>query len=146
MKNLIIANTSPAGTTPGGQRTYLAEAAITSKFLFGQQGTAANEINLAGSGDTTSGARAIGVITDEGGEHDPVNVALLGATGSTMKVTAGGSISVGDLLTSNADSKARDYSDLTAGTYHIYGIALTAAASGELVEFLPTIGLEKTKS
>lgn len=141
---IIAANAAPTGVTPSGQRTYLAENAITAKHLFGKQGTAANEIDLAGNSVTDTGSRPLGVITDEGAADEPVNVALLGATGSTMMVTAGLAISPGDLLTSDGSSTARPLAERVPGTYYIAGIALTAAAAGELVEFLPTPGLEVT--
>ncbi len=139
-RTLILSNVA-TGIHAGGNITYLASAAISSKYLFGAAASTEGQIALAGSANTSSGKRAIGVITDEAdAAGDPVNVTILGAAGATMKVTAAESITVGSLLTSNSASKAVKLSGQSAGTYFVYGIALTAAAAGELVEFAPTPG------
>jgi hypothetical protein len=71
---------------------------------------------------------------------------LIGATGSTLKVLAGGTIAAGDLITADANSKAVTVaSQPTSATYYVYGIALIAGASGDVVEFVPTPGVTLTK-
>jgi hypothetical protein len=65
--------------------------------------------------------------------NSPVDVVLCNADG-TFKVTAGGSVAVGDLLTSDANGKA--IATTTSGD-RVIGMAVTAGASGELVEFAP---------
>ncbi len=145
-RTVILSNVAP-GIHSGGNKTYLASTAIASKYLFGAAAATEGQIALAGSADTTSGTRAVGVITDEADAiGDPVNVTILGAAGATMKVQAAETITVGALLTSNSASKAVKLSTQSAGTYYVYGIALTSAAAGELVEFAPTPGLTQTVS
>ena len=146
-KTMILSNVVPDGTHGEGRVTYTAAAAIATKFLFGRQTTNVGEIALSGSSNTSTGARAVGVITDEAdaaGDH--VSVSLMGATGSTLKVLAGGNFVVGDLVTANTSSQAVTFaSQPTSATYYIYGIAITPAAAGERVEFIPTPGVTATK-
>lgn len=146
-KTLILSNAIADGIHEPGRVTYTAAAAITSKFLFGRQTTTLGEIALSGSSNTSTGARAVGVITDEAeAAGDPVSVSLIGATGSTLRAVAGGNIAVGDLVTANASSQAVSFASQPASaTYFVYGIAITAATSGTLVEFIPTPGLTQTK-
>jgi len=140
-RSTILCNTA-AGTHANGAVSFTAATAIDQKYCFGALTSNAGEIALAGSGLST---RAIGVISDEADQAgDYVNTSIIGATGSTMKVTAGGAIAVGDMLTSDADSLAVDVAEQSAGTYFVYGIALTPAAAGELVEFAPIAGATQT--
>lgn len=133
-----------AGGTHDGNVTRLAESPLASKYLFGALGTTDTDITAAGSGDTT---RAIGVITDEAASAgDPVNVALLGAVPGTQLALAGATISAGDQLTADANSRAVSATTQPAATYHIYGIALKDTAAGELVEFVATPGHTLTVS
>ena len=146
-KSLIMANVAADGIHGEGRVTYTAAAAISTKFLFGKQTTNAGEIALSGSSNVSTGARAIGVITDEAdAAGDPVSVSLIGATGSTMKVLAGGTFAIGDLVTANSSSQAVSFaSQPTSATYYIYGIAIAPAVAGDRVEFVPTPGLTQSK-
>lgn len=146
-KSVIFSNVAE-GTHLGGTLTYSASAAISGKYLFGQQTPTQGQIALAGSGNTSTGARAIGVITDEASAAgDPVAVSLVGAACGTLKALAGGAISVGDLITADINSRAVSFTAMAsgAGTFYIYGIALNAAVSGECIEFVATAGLTQTK-
>jgi hypothetical protein len=142
----ILSNVAE-GTHPNGNLTYTASTAISSKYLFGAQTTTARQIALAGSGNTSTGTRAIGVVTDEADSAaDPVNVQILGSSGSTMKALAGGTIAIGSTITSDSSSMAVAVSAQSAGTYYVYGIALNAAAAGDYVEFTPVVGVTQTVS
>lgn len=146
-KTIILSNVVPDGIHGEGRVTYTAAAAISTKFLFGKQTANVGEIALSGSSNVATGARAVGVIGDEAdAAGDPVAVSLMGATGSTLKVLAGGTFVVGDLVTANSSSQAVTFASQPASaTYYIYGIAITPAASGERVEFIPTPGVTATK-
>lgn len=100
-----------------------------------------NSVDLAGSGSLN---RPLCVINDLGFKGDHVSVNILGSNASTMQASAASDIKIGDLITSNQDSLAVPINNLIPGTYHIVGIAISNASSGELVEFTPTLGLEKT--
>ena len=145
-KSITLSNVAE-GIHSEGRVTYTAAAAIASKYLFGKLTSNVGEIAVSGAGNTSTGARAIGVITDEAdAAADPVSVSLIGATGSTLKVLAGGTIAAGDLITADANSKAVTVaSQPTSATYYVYGIALIAGASGDVVEFVPTPGVTLTK-
>ncbi len=145
MKSTLILSNVAEGVHAEGRMTFTASSAISAKHLFGKPGSSAGQIALAGSGNTSTGSRAIGVITDEAEEiGDAVSVSLMGASGSTLRALAGGAISIGSLLTSNTDSKAVDVALQSTGTYYVYGIALNAASSGGIVEFIPCVGVTQS--
>jgi len=140
-RSLILSNAA-SGTHEKGAISFKAASAISQKYCFGALTSNANEIDLAGIGSST---RAIAVISDEAdAAGDFVNASVIGATGSTMQVTAGASISIGDTITADANSLGVPVSAQSAGTYYVYGIALSAAAAGELVEFAPITGATET--
>ena len=146
MKTIILSN-SADGTHADGKMSYAAQAAISNKYCFGKLTTTAGQIALAGSGNTSTGARAIGVISDEAdAANDYVGVSIIGE-GGTLKALASGSIAIGDFITSDASSQAVSFTAMSggAGTFYIYGIALTAASAGDRVEFVATPGLTQTK-
>ena len=74
----------------------------------------------------------IGVIVNCPAQNDTADVLLINNMG-TGKVQAGGTINVGDYLTS--DSSGHAVATTTGGDI-IIGQALTAGASGQLVEYL----------
>ncbi len=89
------------------------------------------------SGAAVLGAAAtdklIGVITEENVSGSPVTVQF----GGIAKVIAGGSISEGDLITSDGNGKA--VATTSAGN-RIIGIALSGADSGDVFPVLLTPG------
>lgn len=144
MKSFLIASNSTTGAYSEGNMTFTAESAFNERYLFSHIHSG-KKASPAGKGDVASGKRALGIATDIASVNQPINVQIFGSNASTMKVVAGGTITAGDFLTSDAASKAINYQTATAaGTHFIYGIALSDAAPGQLVEFTPTPGLEKT--
>jgi hypothetical protein len=129
---VTAANAVAAGTHAEGNVPRLLESAAASRYLLAIQGTAATEVDIAGAD-----AVPLGIITDEGSAGDTVNVQMLGAGAGTMLVLAGGDVSPGDSLSCGANGKAVDASAQAAGDHPVFGIALTAGADGELVEFAP---------
>lgn len=119
------------GSTGGGSKTYLASAAITTRFIFVEFGADARHISVCNG--TTD--KPIGVCTDEAAAaEDPVNVQLLGSSKSTLKVTAAGVIALGDYIATTAAGKAQT----AVGTQYVVGRALQAAAAdGDVIEFDP---------
>jgi hypothetical protein len=116
-----------------GNITKEADAAITERFLLGKIGSASNRVAVCGVADTP-----IGVITDEAeAESDLVNVALLGARPSTVRMVASAAIAQGALLEPAANGRAQTLG-AGAGTHHVVGRALDAAAdAGDLIEVDP---------
>lgn len=100
-----------------------------------------DKVDLAGNGSIN---RPVCVINDCGSVGDDVIVHIFGSNASTMEVSAGGDINVGDLITSDQYSRAVNIADLGAGTYNICGVAVSNALPGDYLEFSPTLGLEKT--
>lgn len=121
------------GVRPGGRRTYLANAAITTKNLVVDIGTDANHIALAGTSSI-----ALGVAMDEAeAAEDAVAVQLFGAVEGTVLVVASAAITAGALVVTNTNGKVRTLPG-TTGTYYVLGRALTAAgADGDVIEIAP---------
>lgn len=127
------------GIRPDGRRTYLADAAITTKGLLVVTGTDSEHIALAGTSSVP-----LGVALDEAeAAEDAVAVQLFGAVGGTVLVVASAAITAGDLVVAAASGKVRTLPALT-GTYHIIGRAINAAgADGDLVEIAPSFPIQR---
>jgi hypothetical protein len=119
--------------THDGNITKAADAAITERFLLGKIGSASDRVAVAGAADTP-----IGVITDEAAATgDLVNVALLGARPSTVRMVASAAIVQGALLEPAASGRVQTLG-AGAGTHHVVGRALDAASSaGDVIEVDP---------
>lgn len=127
-----IFTNSTVGTHTGNVSRQ-ADAAISRRHLLVKQGSDATHVSLSGSGD-----RPLGICTDEAdAAGDLVNIALLGSARSTLKMVAGGAISVGAVVYGVAGGKIGSGS-LPAGNYYAVGAALTAASTdGDIVEVDP---------
>lgn len=128
------------GTHSEGNITFTAATAIKERYLFGALTNGATiKVSPAGAGNKT---RAIGVITDSASAGDPVNMQVMGSNAGTMKVLAGSSITAGDLITADSNSRACSYEASKTGSFFIYGIALSDASAGECVEFTPVSSIQ----
>lgn len=113
-------------------KTYLSDAAITTRYLLVKNGTDANHIALTGVADIP-----LGVAIDEAtAAEEGVGVALFGLHERGAIGVASGAIAAGDMVVPGATGLVRTL-PATTGTYYIIGRALKAAASGEQVEFVP---------
>ena len=120
--------------THKGNVTRKSDAAITARFLLGKAGSDEDHVAVAGVGD-----KPLGVITDEASAaEENVNLALLGGSDETRNGVASGAIAAGDNIYPAAAGKVSTLA--SGGTHYLAGRALTAAADGELVEFIPVIG------
>lgn len=119
--------------TVAGNKSYLSDEALATRFLLVKLGTDANHIAIAGAADIP-----IGVATDEAAAaEDLVNVGLLGSSSETRKAVASAAIAVGAMIVAAASGKVRTLPG-TTGTYYIIGRALQAAgADGDVIEFDP---------
>ncbi|OIO60437.1 MAG: hypothetical protein COZ46_07600 [Verrucomicrobia bacterium CG_4_10_14_3_um_filter_43_23] len=142
-QNNTANNIGSVSTHAEGNLTFKAAENINTKYIFGAFRGAQGQIASATVGDVSKGDRAICVITDCGNQGDLVNAQILGSNAGTMKIVAGSKIVAGDLLTSTQGGKAINYKLMPKGLYHIYGIAITGGFEGGMVEFTPTLGLEK---
>ncbi len=107
-----------------GQKTYLATAAISTRYLLAKLGADAQHADIAVAADIP-----IGFFTDEAAAaEDPVNVNLLGTCASTQLGVASAAIALGAFVVADAGGKVRTLPG-TTGTYYIVGRALTAAAA-----------------
>ena len=128
---VLLANIAEG--THDGNITKAADAAITERFLLAKIGSASDRVAVAGAADTP-----IGVITDEAeATGDLVNVALLGARGSTVRMVASGAITQGALLEPAASGRVQTLG-AGVGTHHVVGRALDAASNaGDVIEVDP---------
>ncbi|MES2692782.1 MAG: capsid cement protein [Verrucomicrobiota bacterium] len=120
-------------------KTYLADAAISTRFLVGKIGTDASHVALAGVSDIP-----LGIIADEAAAaEDAVMVRLLGVQNEGGIAIASAAITAGDLLVPAANGKVRTLPG-TSGTYYILGRAIKAAgADGDQVEFVPSFPMQR---
>lgn len=129
----IVRLANIAEGTHDGNITKFAEAAITERHLLGKIGGAADRVAVAGAGDAP-----LGVITDEATVAlDPVNVALLGASRSTLRMVASAAIAQGALVEPAANGRIQTLTG-SVGNHHIVGRALDAASgAGDVIEVDP---------
>lgn len=113
--------------------TYLADAAIGTRYLLVKIGSDASHVALCGAADVP-----LGVATDEpAAAEEGVSVNLLGVQQECQIGIASAAIAAGAWIVPAADGKLRTL-PAGAGTYHIIGRALKAAAAdGDDVEFIP---------
>lgn len=129
-RNSIVTANIAASIYPCGKKTYLLDAAVSSKFLVGKAGTDEDHIAVCGASDVPKG-----IITDEGAIGDPVNVELFGAGEDTGIGIASGTIAADDRLVPAASGGVKTL-PATSGTYWIIGRAIKAAADTKPVEYV----------
>lgn len=116
-------------TVTGPSRTFKAGADLRTKQYF---------IVKLSSGDVVLAAAAtdnlLGILMNKPNSAENAEVQLVNSQG-TCKVVAGGSITAGNMIT--ADSAGKAVATTSVGNY-ILGMALKDAASGDVVEFMPT--------
>jgi hypothetical protein len=118
-----------AGTSESGNKTYLTDAALTTRHLMVTVGSDGNHIAVTGVSSVP-----LGIVNDEAAAAEElVNVQLLGAKAGTALVVAAEQLVVGDLLVAGATGKVRKLPTAN-GTYHIIGRAVSPAA-GDLSVF-----------
>jgi hypothetical protein len=140
-QGLMIANFAP-GTHPGGRKTMVASAAIAAAFRFVEIGAAANKVQVCNAATDNP----IGVVEDTAsGDGDIVQVALLGGADGTRRVTCGGDVAYGAEIVSNNAGLAVAV-PAGAGTYFVVGRALEAGANGQIIEFMPCVGIQRVVS
>lgn len=127
-RDLVAYNLDP-GVHADGNITKKSDAAITTRYLLGKDGSDDSHIAACGAADLP-----LGVITDEAAAaEDYVNIQALGH-GATVRMVASEAITVGEDVYTAASGKIQD-EPAAAGTYYKVGTALTAAsADGDTIE------------
>lgn len=110
----------------GGNKGYVATAALADGVIVK---ISSGQVVIA----TAATDKFIGVTVGAIAAGETGTIRLRSAAG-TMKVKAGGTIAVGDKLTSNGSGVA--IATVTSGN-EILGMALEAGASGDFVEVMP---------
>lgn len=115
--------------------TRLADAAFTTRHLLVTAGSDDAHVALCDASDIP-----LGVATDTtSAADDRTAVALLGAASSSLLMTAAEAISVGEFVYTAASGKVQDL-PVSAGTYYLVGLALSAASNdGDLIEVDPCV-------
>lgn len=120
----------------GNTRTFKAAVDLSTKLFYIVKLTAANTVNLAAA---ATDAAIMGVINRKPAAAVGANIEVLLRTGAgTGKVILGGTVSRGDRLTTNASGQAIT---TTTAANEVIGMAIEAGVSGDVIEFLPVIGL-----
>jgi hypothetical protein len=117
--------------TEGSHKGFIAGADLSSSQFLIVKLNGSNQIVLAAAATDIS----IGVLTDKPTLLRTGDVRLRTAAG-TANVKIGGTVAVGDALTSNASGQA--ITTVTAGN-QVLGYALEAGTVGQVIEFLPCV-------
>jgi hypothetical protein len=128
------------GRRATGNRSYLADAAIATRFFVVKQGSDADHIAASAANTDIP----LGVCTDEPtAAEESANVAIFGAAQGTIKVVAQAAITAGALVQSNGDGKIITLK-ATTGTWYILGRAITAAAAdGDVIEIAHYVPVQR---
>src|SRR5882762_3098145 len=90
--------------THGGNITKKTDGAITTRFLLGKRGSDDDHITPC----TAVTDIPLGIITDEAAAaEDLINVGLFGSSSETRKTILGGTVAVGDFITTDANGKGQ---------------------------------------
>jgi hypothetical protein len=135
-RNVQLANIAEGTHLSSMGISFLADQAITSRFLLAKIGAASNSIDICGATDLP-----IGVIDDEVAAADiatqQINIRPLNSD-RTLLMQASAAITRGALLEPAAAGQVKTLTT-TTGTHYCVGIALNAATNaGDLVEVMPS--------
>lgn len=131
--HVVLANIAEGQHLASQGISYEADGAITERNLLVKRGGAANRVTLCGAADTP-----IGVCSDEAAAAgDLVNIRTFHSD-LTLHVVASGAIAQDVLLEPAANGRVATLG-VGAGTHHVVGRALNAAAAaGDLIEMAPS--------
>lgn len=118
--------TRPAGADLSSSQYYIVKLQADSTY------SPRSVILASAATDVLMGV--IANVPDSGAGSD-VDVVTRNASG-TFKVICGGTIAIGDALTSDANGKAIT---TTSSGNHVLGYAQEAGASGQIIEFMPAL-------
>lgn len=124
------------GVHQGGRKAYLADAAISTRFMLVKAGTDDNHMAIVASVLDIP----LGVCTDEPADTtSPVNVQFLLGADRTVPMVAAGAITAGQPVVTNGDGYIKAL-PADAGMYWCVGFAITDATTlGDLVEVQPAL-------
>jgi hypothetical protein len=130
---VVLANIAEGQHLASQGITYETDVAITERNLLVKRGSAANRIAICGAADTP-----IGVCSDEAAAAaDLVNVRTFHSD-LTLLVVASAAIAQDALMEPAANGRVATLG-AGAGTHHVVGRALNAAAAaGDLIEMAPS--------
>lgn len=115
------------------RKTFLADAALATRYLLVKSGTDAAHVAVCGASD-----QPLGIATDEpSAAEEGVNVDLLGIQSEGKILIASGTITAGAYVYTAADGKVQA-EPTVAGTYWRVGRALSATSGdGQKLEAIP---------
>lgn len=128
-RRTVTASNIGEGVAAHGQKTLIAETAVTARYTIAKFGSGAGKTDI---GDAS--AQPLGIYTDEAKAGEATNVSLFGASQGTQLVRAGAAVAAGAELACDATGRSIT---ATTGKY-VFGRALKAAAAADdLIEFVP---------
>ncbi len=129
-------NYGSLGVHQGARKTYLADAAISTRYSLVKAGSDLNHVAVVSSVLDIP----LGICTDEPVDTaSPVNVQCLCGADTTVRMVATGAITIGQPVVTYGDGTVAQLGT-TAGMYWCVGYALTAATTtGDLIEVQPAL-------
>jgi hypothetical protein len=132
---LLRVNALTDGRHENGRITFKADAAIATRHYLVKVGSDADHIAVIAAADD----EPKGVCIDEpSAAEEPATVQLLGASGGTVLMVAGETITAGEDVYSGTNGTVQDL-PVVAGTYWKVGRSVTASTVGVLIEVEPCL-------
>ena len=123
------------GTYRKGRKSYLPDAATTSRYLLYKKGTDADHCAIAGLNDVI-----LGPSDDQADVGIPICINLVGGAEGTLRCQTDGTFADGDYIKSGAVGQA---TKATTGDAGIFGIARigtdASSAAGDTITFEPNL-------
>lgn len=117
--------------TTGPRKTFVANADLSAKQYYIMKVLTGNKCDLAAAATDP----LVGTLNNKPKSADSADVTLRSG-GMTGLVVCGGTITVGDEITSDGSGKAIT---TTTGGDQVLGTALESAVSGDIVEYMPSM-------
>lgn len=120
------------GTYSDGRKSYLADAATSSRYLLYKKGTDVDHVAITGAGDDP-----LGPSDDQAEAGMPIAINLLGAVKGTIRVVTDGTVDDGEYVKAGANGKvtAASTTDLSFGRAIIPSDC--SKADGDVITIIP---------
>ncbi len=120
------------GTYSDGRKSYIPDAATTSRYLLYKKGTDVDHCAITGAGDTP-----LGPSDDQADAGVAISINLLGAVKGTVRVVTDGTVNDGDFVKAGATGKVTQ----AVSTNRTFGIAIIptdcSKADGDVITIIP---------
>ncbi len=122
------------GTFENGRKTYVADAATSSRYLLYKKGTDVDHSAITGAGDDPLGSS-----DDQAAAGEPIAINLFGACKGTVRVITDGTVDDGEYVKAGANGKVTQ----AATTDLSFGRAIIptdcSKADGDVITIIPMV-------